>query len=253
MKLDCVVTACNNNPMYSDFIPMFVKMWKALYPKTDIKIIYIDDVLPNHLQEFKDYIILFPPLEGIDTAFISQYIRLLYPCILEYEGGIMITDMDMMPMNSSYYSKNIENIDNDKFVYYRHVIMEEYKEIAMCYNSALNTTWKEIFNIHSVEDICNRLKEVYSRINYGQPGTLGWTTDQKDLYRIITEWNSRTGRFVYLHDSQTGYRRLDRIYNFRLDDNLVRLIKTGYFSDYHCYRPYAQYKEINDGILNILT
>lgn len=252
MKLDCVVTACNDNSMYSDFIPMFVKMWKKQYPKTDVKIIYIADEIPEKFNDFKEHMILFKPPPGIETAFISQYIRLLYPCILDYKGGIMMSDMDIMPMNSTYYSKNIENISDDKFVYYRHVLMNEYKEIAMCYNAALNTTWAELFNIHSVEDIYTRIQEVYGRIKYGKPGTPGWTTDQTDLYKTVMEWTSRTDRFVFLHDSQTGYRRLDRIYNFGLDEKVKTLVSNGFFSDYHCYRPYSKYKEINDGILNLI-
>ena len=50
------------------------------------------------------------------TSFISQYIRLLYPAILNSEGGVLITDMDMLPMNSDYYIKSIEDINNDKFI-----------------------------------------------------------------------------------------------------------------------------------------
>ena len=38
MKLDCVLTACNNDPMYIDFIPNFVKAWNTLCPGADVKI-----------------------------------------------------------------------------------------------------------------------------------------------------------------------------------------------------------------------
>ena len=41
MKLDCVLTACNMNPLYSDFIPIFIKTWNKLYPAVDVKIIFI--------------------------------------------------------------------------------------------------------------------------------------------------------------------------------------------------------------------
>ena len=41
MKLDCVLTAVNENHLYLDFIPLFVKTWKKLYPKVDVKIIFI--------------------------------------------------------------------------------------------------------------------------------------------------------------------------------------------------------------------
>ena len=52
MKLDCVLTACNNDPMYIDFIPTFVKAWYTLCPNVDVKIILIHDSIP---EKFKDY------------------------------------------------------------------------------------------------------------------------------------------------------------------------------------------------------
>ncbi len=249
MKLDCVVAACNMNPLYYGFIPMFVKAWTKLYPDVDVKIVLINESLPAELQDYKDNIILFEPLPKISTAFISQYIRLLYPCILNYKNGIMITDMDIMPMNSKYYTENIKDIDDDKFVYYRNVLMQEYNEIAMCYNVATSKTWSEIFNINSIDDINKRLVDVYNNINYVDGhGQNGWTTDQKDLYKYVMEWNQKTGNYIYLNDWETGFSRLDRIaFNFN-DDK----IKNGFYSDYHCLRPYKTYKLINDKIVSLL-
>ena len=51
MKLDCVITSVNNNDLYIDFIPLFIKTWKKLYPDVDVKIILIDDnILSYFLQ-----------------------------------------------------------------------------------------------------------------------------------------------------------------------------------------------------------
>ena len=153
MKLDCVLTACNLNKLYYDFIPLFVKSWNKLYPSVDVIIILIAENVPSDLENYKNNIICFPPINNISTAFTSQYIRLLYPCLLNYENGILITDIDMIPMNSSYYTKNIENISNNKFIYYRDVLLYEYNEIAMCYNVATPQIWKDIFKINSIDNI----------------------------------------------------------------------------------------------------
>ncbi len=37
MLLDCVLTACNTNNLYLDFIHYFIKFWKYLYKNVDIK------------------------------------------------------------------------------------------------------------------------------------------------------------------------------------------------------------------------
>ena len=102
MKLDCVLTAVNENKLYLDFIPIFIKTWNKLYPDVDVKIVLIAKDIPEDLILYKNNIILFNPIEDVLTSFTSQFIRLLYPCILDYKNGVLITDMDMLPMNSTY-------------------------------------------------------------------------------------------------------------------------------------------------------
>jgi len=253
MKLDCILTSCNTNELYLDFIPIFIKAWNKLYPDIDVKIILINDIIPTQFKAYKDNIILFKPIPNISTAFISQYIRLLYPCILkQYENGIMITDMDMIPMNRTYYTKNIENIENNKFIYLRDVCLNDYKQIAMCYNVGLSSTWANIFNINTIEDINQRLIDVYKNIIYVDGhGKSGWGTDQIDFYNYVMAWNKSTNHFVILNDRNTGYNRLDRN-TFSLDNNTSNLIKNGFYSDYHCFRPYNKYKDINDKVVELL-
>lgn len=255
MKLDCVLSACNLNPMYMEFIPIFIKTWNKLYPSVDVKIIFISTYIPEELIEYKQNIILFKPITNISTAFISQYIRLLYPAILNYSNGIMITDIDMLPMNNTYYSKYIENYDNNKFIYLRDVLMNTDKQIAMCYNVATNKIWKDIFHIESIEDINRRLIHRFKNMNFIEgAGQCGWFTDQTDLFNNIYLWNNKTHNFIYLNDKNTGYSRLDRIHmnTVMLDEHIKNKIRNGYFSDYHCLRPYSKYKTINDMIYNTL-
>ena len=64
-------------------------------------------------------------------------------------------------------------------------------------------------------------------------------------------WNNTTNNFVILNYRNTGYNRLDRN-TFILDNNNENLIKNGHYSDYHCYRPYNKYKDINDKIIDLL-
>jgi hypothetical protein len=253
MKLDCILTACNTNELYLDFIPIFIKAWNKLYPDIDVKIVLINDIIPTKFEAYKDNIILFKPIPNISTAFTSQYIRLLYPCILkQYKNGIMITDMDIIPMNRTYYTKNIENIDNNKFIYLRDVCLNDYKQIAMCYNVGLSSTWANIFNINTIEDINQRLIDVYKNINYVDGhGKSGWGTDQIDFYNYVMNWNKSTNHFVILNDRNTGYNRLDRN-TFSLDNNTSNLIKNGFYSDYHCFRPYNKYQIINDKVVELL-
>ena len=94
MILDCVLTSVNTNPLYIDFIPIFVKTWNKLYPKVDVKIILIADKIPEQFLEYKNNIILFKPIDNVLTSFTSQFIRLLYPCIFINVFNISIPNND---------------------------------------------------------------------------------------------------------------------------------------------------------------
>lgn len=251
LKLDCVLTACNTNPLYMECIPIFIKSWGILYPNVDVKIILISDSIPNELNEYKNNIILFKPINDISTAFISQYIRLLYPCLLNYNGGVLITDVDDIPMNNTYFVNNLKNISNSNFLYYRDWV--ENDEIAICWQIATPKIWSEVFNIYTLDDIINRLQDVYSENEYiDGHGNLGWSTDQKELFKYIKSWNNKTNNFISLKDKHTGYNRLDRVNQCNMTHDIKLNIIEGKYSDYHICRPYSKHKEFNDEILELL-
>ena len=172
-------------------------------------------------------------------------------------GGILVTDIDMIPMNNTYYSKNIESYDSDKFIYFRGNVMMNRNQIAICYNVAHYQTWKNIFELYfdrtieNENDILECLLTVYKKIDYnGLHGGKGWSTDQLHLFEAIKKWNNEN--FITLLDSQTGYKRLDRISNFIVNNILDDDIRNGVYSDYHMFRPYNRYKTINDHICDLL-
>jgi hypothetical protein len=250
MKLDCVLTAVNDNPLYIVFIPFFVKTWNLLYPQVDVKIVLIAAEIPENIKEYETNIILFQPPENMSTSFISQYIRLLYPCILNYENGVLITDMDMLPMNRTYYTETIAHIPENKFVYYRESECMDWWQISMCYNVATPTVWKEVFQISSLEEIRHRLIDVFhSDQGYKR---YGWATDQYHLYNRVLEWHNKTSQFVALKESETKFCRLDRSDIDLNNETVIENIRNGLYTDYHCLRPFKQYEAENNKILETL-
>ena len=248
MKLECVLTAVNDNKLYIDFIDIFIKSWNKLYPYVDVKIILISNKIPDEYKKYSENIILFEPIKGISTAYISQYIRLLYPCILNY-NSIMITDIDNIPMNKDFFSKNIEDIPNTKWVNLRDWVYN--KEICMMWQIASSATWREVFSISNLDEIKERLIEVNKNINYeNKHGGRGWNKDQLDLYKYVMNWKNKESNYVVLKDSDTKFNRLNRG-SFNSDDLLISNIK-GKYSDYHCLRPMATYKDINYRILEFI-
>lgn len=255
MLIDCILTAVNDDPFYSDFIPLFVKAWNKLYTNIDVKIIFISDNIPDKYLEYKDNIILFKPIENVLTCFTSQYIRLLYPCILNYNNAILITDIDMIPLNKNYFTDYVKKYSDDKFIYYRKGLMDYANQFSICYNAACPSIWKDIFKINSLEDIVNQLIHITNvRKIKKNKGTHNWNVDQIDLRRNVTEWNKKTGNLIQLDDNITKYRRLTRcpIRGLKIIETNAEKISDGYYSDYHCFRPINKHNNINYRVLDLI-
>jgi hypothetical protein len=249
MKLGTIVTACDSNPLYSDFIPSFIQCWSHLVPEADIHILYIAESLPPSLAPYSQYIRLLQPLPGMHTAFQAQCIRLLYPREVTRDEGVLITDMDMLPMNRSYYVDSIRGISDSAFVVYRDVCLPS--EISMCYNVAHPATWRSLFGNTPTGTL---LQEWYGPTGYdGTHGGTGWNTDQLILVRAFNEW---TGPKIILNDQITKFARLDRAMPMDLwerERHRIRsLLLQGYFADYHCLRPYKEFRELNDWVVSCL-
>ena len=246
MKLGTVLSAVNSNPLYLDFIPYFIKAWQNLFPKINIVIVLVSETIPSELESYKQYIYLFKPLHGLHTAYQAQMIRLLYPRELTTnQEGILITDIDMIPLNTKYYKENVKALPNNIFISYRDVLYPE--QLAMCYNIASQETWTKLIGPGSVESL---LHKFYNKAYTGQPGHEGWYSDQEIL---IKAYESYKGPKIILKDKYTEFNRLDRedkVFDNKL--SLKQAIQAQTYSDYHCLRPYDKHKQINDFILDCI-
>lgn len=252
MIIDTVITSCNLNKLYYDFIPLFVKSWNKILPYVKVRVILISNEIPKDLLKFKKNIILFPPIEGINTAFISQFIRILYPSLINSKFGIITTDIDMIPLNKSYYEKSISEFENKKFITFKDQFINV-KEFQICYNVALSKTWREIFKINNLNDIKNRLIFEFNNIkNYQLHTGKGWIRDQLALFEYLVQWTAKSNDLVILNDKFTNFNRLDRSVNFKLDAETKLKIKKGVFSDYHAKRPFEKFKELNTKIYDLI-
>ena len=251
-----VLVATDMNPNYFRFIPPFITSWKKLFPDIVIHIVVISDSLSDELLPYKEYIHLFSPIQNIESSFIAQNIRLFYPALLtEAKGGILITDMDMIPMSKTYYTESITHIDDNKFICYRPLSCVGKNEMVICYNIAHQSTWREIFNINSDADIVTRIKSIYKLPKYigenaGRYYKPFWITDQLYLYEITQEWNKKTKNLVILdNDKINKTTRLDKIHYPNYNSSYI---KNKLYIDFHMPRPYTQYKDFIDNIINLL-
>lgn len=238
-NIDRVILGCDANPMYLEFWPVVAKTWKELVGvKPTLGLIASKDVI---IDESLGDVIRFEPIEGIPTSFQAQVIRLLLPILFENEICI-ISDMDMIPCQRKYFVNSVVDIPDGCFVVYKDGAFnsDEYKEYPMCYNAALGKTFKEIFNVQTLEQISAKIKEWYSL-------GLGWTSDQQILYAALTNWDNKDTKLVKLgHDV---YPRIDRAY-WTYNE---RALKNNYYIDSHMLRPYSCYSnQINQLVALLL-
>lgn len=184
MKLTTVLGSSNLNPDYYMFIPKQIIFWKHFNIK--FIAILVGDHIPNELILYIDNIILWNNNLHLNTAFVAQNIRIYYPAIINTlldDDIIMITDMDMLPMNNSYFTNDIHKFTKDDFIYYRYV---DNNQIFMCYNAAHPNTWANVFQIFNQNDIVNRLNNTY---NYNYiPRKIAWYIDQEIMYNHLIKY-----------------------------------------------------------------
>ena len=82
MKIDFVLTSCNENTYYLNLYPYVFKVWKQKF-NLNLYLILISNEIPDNLLEYSKYIILFKPIENMNTCYIAQVIRILYPSLFE--------------------------------------------------------------------------------------------------------------------------------------------------------------------------
>lgn len=226
MIIDCVLTSSNINNLYLHFIPTFIKSWQKLLPHIDVKIILISDNIPDEYKSYENNIILFKPIENVSDVFISQYIRILYPSILKYKNGVLITDIDMLPINEKYFTDTIKEYSENKFINYRDFLTN--CQYPICYNIATPLIWKKINNMENIDNIIEHIKSKKNIL---------WDTDQRYLHYLITKYNNTTKNAILLKDENTHFKRLNRC-TFKKDFNIIKnKIYKKIYCDYHAERP----------------
>lgn len=226
MLIDCVLTSSNNNNFYLHFIPTFIKSWQQLLPHIDIKIILISENIPDEYKPYENYIILFKPIENVSDVFISQYIRILYPSLLKYKNGVLITDIDMLPINEKYFTENIRKYTDSKFINYRDFLTN--CQYPICYNIATPQVWKKVNRMESIDNIIEHIKSKKNVL---------WDTDQRYLHYLITRYNNTTKNAILLKDENTKFKRLNRC-TFKKDIDIIKnKIYKKIYCDYHAERP----------------
>jgi hypothetical protein len=185
MRLTTVLGSVNDSDRYYMFIPKQILFWKHFGIK--FLAVFAGQEIPPALQAYKENILLWKRNPDVNPAFLGQNLRIYYPALLDLPDDemVMITDMDMLPMSSQYYTRGLEAFKKDDFVYYRNI---DGDQIYMCYNAAHPSTWGKAFGISSEEDVEKALQTTFCQSYSGVPGSTGWFTDQCIMFQKLTKY-----------------------------------------------------------------
>lgn len=236
LRLSHVLLATDLNPRYLGLWPLARRAWSEIAGLEPLLVLVADrEAVPAELAA-DDAVHVFEPEPSLHAVFQAQCVRLLYPALLDTGGAVLTSDIDMVPMSSLYFHRPLARIARSHFVCYRDAVLE-LGELPICYNAALPATWASVFSVSGLDDVRARLREWGDGVEYaGTRGGPGWTTDQRQLRRILLE-RGRAHRDVWILDDEfTRHRRLERAYIEKwgaVSADATRNIARRMFSDFH--------------------
>lgn len=228
MKIDYVIISSDDNPMYKGFYPIVAKRWLELGYKTYyLNITDNDEIIENEygiIHKIKS-------LDFVSTGFQSQVVRLFSSKFIE--GNIMMSDIDMLPINAEYYNQYLNELTDDNVIIYSGQPYGNVPYYPMCYVLSNSKNFRKYLEIEDMNfsEYCKILYDTYGQ---------AWNTDENFMYDKFQNFNDYL--VVKKRDLK---RRVDRgnwYYN-------IDLLKNGYYIDSHMLRPYSQYKEHIDKLI----
>ena len=220
--IDYVIISSDDNPMYKDFYPIVAKRWLELGFKTYyLNISDSDEIIENEYGVIHK----IKALDFVSTGFQSQVVRLFSSNFIE--GNIMMSDIDMLPINGEYYKQYVGELTNENVIIYSGQPYGNVPYYPMCYVLSHSSNFKKYLDIENINfsEYCKMLSD-----NYGQ----AWNTDENFMYDRFQNYKEN----LVVKNDRDFSRRVDRgnwIYS-------IDLLKRGHYIDSHMLRPYNQYR-----------
>ncbi len=242
-----VVTAVDSNPRFAGAAAWWLRFWITAgarsFPPTIPILINMDGTTNDIPIEFLDNVVNFKVPAGVNTAFASQVIRLLWPGTLpESVRTVTTTDVDMFALSIDFLSK-AQSADEGSFTVNRNVLQHE-GEFPICYLSASPSVWREVMK--QGPDLEDELLQIWNSTggSTGEHGGIGWSIDQKLVYNNLEIWDQNGGSLTLLTDRDTKYRRLDRRWPIQYAAITSLASYKGYWSSYHAHLPPNQHENL---------
>lgn len=232
-KIDFVIISSDDTPLYKDFYPIVAEQWYKLGFQT----YYINITDKQNIVGNKWGIVhSFKAIDGFSTGFQSQIIRLFAARFIN--GNILTSDIDMLPLNKDYFNQPVNELTNDNIILYSGQPYGTVPYYPMCYVLSNTKTLEKCLGIENdtFETYCKKLHSKYGG---------AWNTDEHFMY---DQFQNHLDKLIIkpVRDRRT---RIDRS-KWEYD---INLLKQNYYIDSHLVRPYSQYSQQIDKLINDLN
>ena len=235
MVVNYVLMGSNMNPLYLDFWPVVSKVWKDVFNITPV-LGLISDEESEMYDDGNGLVVKLKSIDGIDNGLLSQLVRLYLPKYLN--GNCIISDIDMIPLSKKYFIDDLKNYSDNDFIIMssHHPQTINTNQYPMCYVAGNDETFKRLFTLNN--DWLSFIKKIPLQ---------GWYTDQIYLYDVV----NTNVNFNYKFPIRNGGFTSNRIDRSEWGYNIDKL-KEGYYIDSHSLRPYSQYSNEINKLINHL-
>jgi hypothetical protein len=250
MKIDYAILSSDSNPTYLDFWPIVSKIWKEHFNITPV-LYYIDNNQDVEIDETYGIVIKMLPEPKVPIYLQCLWVR--YWCFTQYPDDVcIISDIDMIPLSKKYFVDNISDINDEKYVHLN-PCYASYGTLPSCYHVSKGKTFTKMLELDM--DWPTSINKLHS-LNLGRDpgghlsGKKQWFADEKFSSDKIFEYKKNNmDDVIFLHreGGQNGF-RIDRL-RWSYDPSLV---KSGYYYDSHSVRPYLEYKDKIDNLVNLV-
>jgi len=222
-KIDFVVISSDDNPLYKDFYSIVAKQWYKLGYKT----YYVNITNENSFIE-NEYGIVhkIKSLESVSTGFQSQVVRLFVSNLVN-DKNLLMSDIDMLPINKDYFENIAEELQPDKIILYSGQPYGDVPYYPMCYVLGNSNLLKHKLGIEnmSFDEYCSFLCQFYG---------IKWNTDEHFMYDKLNKYSEN----LIIKRNRNFKNRIDRGSWFYDSKKLEK----NYYIDSHLLRPYSEYQ-----------
>lgn len=269
MKIKRVILPLNNNPNYTEYWNVFAPIWKNKFDiiPTMMFVGTKEELNSNNFNTTIGDIIQLDPVQEVSETWPDWSVTwsIIYGASLFPDDVCITHGIDQIPL-STFFFDYIRDFDDSKFIvgfgdayagygpatlgYFNIVTNVMYPSshlvgLGSTFNKVydINKSWKnEIIKIYNLK---NRylLKNNFYRNS-------SWGLDECYSSEKISQYNSDDVIILNIFKKYWNPRRIDRGgQNLDFDCDLI---KNGYYSELHSFRPYSKHKFIVDQILECL-